>query len=367
MIVFTFPLLFAEEDDIYIDEYKATLYPNGTLVEEFTYEILVKKYTMLYRYWVSPLTTNSFNQPYIELIENKAVLGAIGYYKDFTGQVVVHEPYENDISLINAIDSLAYSNEVGSYKSDYFDPGQYSVQYTFDIHPPLEYDEEVGHLNLMLANEHLEYKNVEIVLVDATYIQEVYPHPPSMRIEKQGGDIILTGRSEEDSLLEVEMLIELDAIEKMDGFPKLMEDVRTKTELANPNAQAHFEIVVVDVDDDKLSNVEIRTSSRPGGQSALEGTTDFDGYLFFGDIAPGDYTFSASKDGYVSGTVSGKVFSGKTKSVIISLEKESSGGIPGFPMQSLVLGIVLVSVFIWMSARPHTHKFYRKFNVISFD
>ena len=32
--------------DVYIDEYRATFYSNGTLVEEYTYEIRVKKFRM---------------------------------------------------------------------------------------------------------------------------------------------------------------------------------------------------------------------------------------------------------------------------------------------------------------------------------
>ena len=35
--------------DVYIDEYRATFYPNGTLVEEYTYENRVKKFRKLYR------------------------------------------------------------------------------------------------------------------------------------------------------------------------------------------------------------------------------------------------------------------------------------------------------------------------------
>jgi hypothetical protein len=43
----------------------------------------------------------------------------------------------------------------------------HAVKCTFDIHPPLEYDDEDGHLNQMLADEHIPYSarinaNVEL-------------------------------------------------------------------------------------------------------------------------------------------------------------------------------------------------------------
>ena len=63
--------------------------------------------------------------------------------------------------------------------------------------------------------------------------------------------------------------------------------------------------------------------------------------------------FSASKSGFVSGSSSGKVNTGETTSIIISLEKEASGGIPGFPVESLVLSIILASVFLWMTKKKN--------------
>ena len=133
IFVFSVPHSLAESSDVYIDEYRATIYPNGTLVEDFTYEISVKKYRMLYRLWGAPLSVDSLNQPYIELLENEAVPGAIGYYMDYMGVVSVNEPHKDNTTLINTIRSLAFSNEVGSYKPDYFNPGRYTVRYIFDI------------------------------------------------------------------------------------------------------------------------------------------------------------------------------------------------------------------------------------------
>ena len=76
-----------------------------------------------------------------------------------------------------------------------------------------------------------------------------------------------------------------------------------------------------------------------------------DGQLIFKNINSGDYTFSISKEGYVSGTGSGKVTSGETTSITITLEK-ASGGIPGFPVKSLVLGM-LVSIMMFMMSKKN--------------
>ena len=228
-------------DDVYIDEYKATFYPNGTLVEEYTYEIRVKKFRMLYRAWAAPLSADSLNQPYIEPLEIGVPPGAIGYYKDYTGRVSVNEPYKDNQTLINTISSLAYSNEVGSFKPDYYDPGRYTVKYTFDIHPPLEYDDDICHLNLMFASEHIPYRSVIIVFEDSEYVDTLYPHPPSYKVSKEGDRIVVTGSSGEDELIEVEMLIDLDALEVMEGFPTRVEGVRSRTIIANINTYENLE------------------------------------------------------------------------------------------------------------------------------
>ena len=300
--VFTVTHSFAEDDDVYIDEYRATIYPNGTLVEEYTYEIMVKEYRMLYRVWTAPLSMDSLNQPYIEFLEIEAPPGAIGYYKDYTGQVSVNEPHKDDWTLINTIDSLAYSNEVGIFKADYFDPGRYTVKYTFDIHPPLEYDDEDGHLNLMLADKHIPYKSVTIVFENSEYIDSLYTHPISYNVLKEDDRIVVTGSSGKDELIEVEMLIDLDALMAMDGFLTRVEDVRRWTMIANI---------------DTYVNLEKKYNSLLLNFTKLQE-----------DLDEANREISSLNER------------------IMTLEKEASEGIPGFPIQSLVLGIILASLLM---------------------
>ncbi|UCH56814.1 MAG: DUF2207 domain-containing protein, partial [Candidatus Bathyarchaeota archaeon] len=131
------------------------------------------------------------------------------------------------------IRARALQNEAGSYKHEMYDPGTYTVRYMFDIHPPLEYDDEAGHLNLKLASEHITYKQVTLVFEDAGYIERLYPHPPSLSVEEEGGSIIVRGSSGKDELIEVEMLIDTDALGALDGFPRRVEGVRAQTVNAN--------------------------------------------------------------------------------------------------------------------------------------
>lgn len=70
----------------------------------------------------------------------------------------------------------------------------------------------------------------------------------------------------------------------------------------------------------ELVGVNVKASSRPGGQSALDGTTDSEGRVMFDAVKLGDYSFSVSKSGYVSGTGSGKVDVGKTTSARASFQ-----------------------------------------------
>lgn len=299
---FTIAQSFAENGDVYIDEYRATIYPNGTLIEEYTYEIKINEYRMLYRFWAAPLSMDSLNQPYIEPLEIEAPPGAIGYYKDYKGQVSVNEPHKDDWTLISTIDSLAHSNEVGIFKADYFDPGRYTVKYIFDIHPPLEYDDEDGHLNLMLADEHIPYRSVTIVFENSEYIDSLYTHPISYNVLKEDDRIVVSGSSGKDELIEVEMLIDLDALMAMDGFLTRVEDVRLWTMIANIET---------------YENLEKKYNSLLLNFTKLQE-----------DLDEANLEISSLNER------------------IISLEKEASRGIPGFPIQSMILGIVLVSALM---------------------
>ena len=225
-------------EDIYVEDYTARLYPNGTLVEVFKYRINKANYRFLYRNWEVPLSLSSLSSPYIEPLIINPTIGAQGYFKDYQGHVEV-QPY-SDLAY-NAILNLAFKNEVGSYDGYYYDTGLYTVSYVFQLHPPIEYDDEAAHINLKLANEHISYSKVTIILENTGYIRNVYPHPPSYNTEKIGDQIIISGSSNENELIEIEFLMDLNAVDQFDGFPNRIEGVTSKTVNANSMTSLQYQ------------------------------------------------------------------------------------------------------------------------------
>ena len=73
--------------DVYVDSYSANLYLNGTLEENFVYEIKEPfKYWMLYRNWKVPLSGISNDPalnttPHIDLVSVSAPPGTIPYIR----------------------------------------------------------------------------------------------------------------------------------------------------------------------------------------------------------------------------------------------------------------------------------------------
>ena len=219
--------------DVVVKEYHATFYLNGTLVEDYIYEVKEpNKYRMLYRVWDAPVSLSNLNQPYIEVLDVKTPEGSVGYVKDYKGRVWAS-------SHIEEIRGLAELNEVGCFNPNKFDAGVYEVRYVFRVHPPVECDGKLCHVNLKLADKHLPYLNVALTLEDNGLIEEVYPHPPSLKIARDGWTGI-SGSSWSDELLEVELLLKPDVLKTLDGFIKEVDDVKSKTAQANVSYQIQY-------------------------------------------------------------------------------------------------------------------------------
>ncbi len=205
--------------DVYVESYQADLYLNGTLSEEFDYRI--KKsgaYRMLYRNWKMPLSAEHMVLPYIEPLEILPTPGAVPYVKDNTGAVQILSPADSRYK--SEVASLAERNEAGGYYPQRFTAGQYQMEYLFRIHPYLECDQEFCHWNLMLADEHLPYRQIEIRIHDPDdLIVELFTHP-QMRMQKEDKMWVITGGSPKDELIEVEMLLVPGAKEGIGGFPR---------------------------------------------------------------------------------------------------------------------------------------------------
>lgn len=113
-----------------------------------------------------------------------------------------------------------------------------------------------------------------------------------------------------------------------------------------------------------LSDVTVYSSSQPEGQSSLDGTTSSEGEVTFREVLAGEYVIKAMKQDYESSTSTGGVALGDTLELVFYLEEtetepeptpevtESSGGIPSFPMISIIMGMAIVAIFLSKSNSP---------------
>lgn len=214
---------------IYVDEYSADVYLNGTIIESFVYQVDSSKYRMLYRNWKLPLSIGELNRPYVELINISQPSGTIAYLKNSSGSVSIISGGTGSTDNKNAIRSLALPSEAGCFKPDYLSPGRYQISYIFRIHPPIERDDVYWHWNLMIADKHLLYRQATITIHDPdNLILRLFPHM-SMAAEKAGDSWVMTGYSPEDSLIEVEMLLKPEVSNLIGGFPRYISDIYNKT------------------------------------------------------------------------------------------------------------------------------------------
>jgi len=186
-----------------VDSYTVTLHSDGTLDETYTYKIVSTDTRFLFRFWEEAVvsTTSGPSWSHLEVVSITQPFGTTAYLKDDSGQVTLYSGTDS-----STIQYLAYSNEVGAFNPGYYSPGTYTVSYKYRVYLPVDSDGSYDHFNLQFAKDHITYSNVKIVLEGLDGIAKVFPHPPSLQVSRSGGDIILTGNSPENELLEVEML-----------------------------------------------------------------------------------------------------------------------------------------------------------------
>ncbi|MGC8831825.1 MAG: DUF2207 family protein, partial [Thermoproteota archaeon] len=229
------PSLF-DENEVEVEQYDATLYANGTLIEEYVYNVKVPgKYRMLYRTWDAPLALEDLNMPFVKLVSINVPEDMIAYAKDYAGVIWVTRPYNENPNIVRSIDWLAWGNETGCYNPNYFQAGRYAVRYVFEIHPPVKYDNNTVHFNLKLVKEeeHLPYRKIKIIIENADYVSSLYPHPPVLSVTQRGDRIEIQGSADKNELLELEMLLEKDVLNVLKAFPTQMNDVTGPTATAN--------------------------------------------------------------------------------------------------------------------------------------
>ncbi len=238
VLVANFASIDVLEPEAVVSDYSAIFYSDNTLEETFTYRINVEGKKFLFRYWEDRLVTGFEPKPHIELIDIKAPSGTIRYVRENRGYVTLLD--EASPNIRTRIHSQAYRNEVGAYNPLGYEPGEYTVKYTFKIVPPLEYDDEFSHLNLKLASDHIPYKKVRVAFENPGYIVKSFPHPPTLKKSSDKNLIVFTGESAEDELLEFEFLLTLDAINSLEGVPRRVNGIEKLTIDANKRISTEF-------------------------------------------------------------------------------------------------------------------------------
>ncbi|MCX6653987.1 MAG: carboxypeptidase regulatory-like domain-containing protein [Candidatus Bathyarchaeota archaeon] len=115
-------------------------------------------------------------------------------------------------------------------------------------------------------------------------------------------------------------------------------------------------ITVKDAGGNPVSGAAIASTTQPTGQSALSGTTGSEGTAEFSDIVLGSYTLQASKSGYISASTQGNAVAESITVLSITLQVQTSGGgIPGFPYESVILGVLICGAYI-VFTRTHQNR-----------
>jgi len=191
--------------DLVVESYNATFSSEGYLTETYLYNVGISgRYSMLFRVWKAPLIApdgEDLDRPHIKISNINCPDGTIPYVKDNAGMV-----WSTDGSIKRVVGEKAYNNEAGCYFSGMYREGVYTISASYWIYPPLECDDSICRLNLMLADEHIPYRKVEIIMPD-TGIVKVFPHPPDFGVSKSSGRFVISGKSPENGLIEVEMLM----------------------------------------------------------------------------------------------------------------------------------------------------------------
>ncbi|HTY52528.1 MAG TPA: DUF2207 domain-containing protein, partial [Methanomicrobiales archaeon] len=215
----------ALEGNLAIDEYQATVSADGTLTEHYSYVVKTPgTYRMLFRTWEVPIAGTALSQPSVEVIGMHVPEGTVGYYRDYQGQITIYGTTTDE--TISVIRSLVQDNEIGFYDAGYFEPGTYTADYTFRVHPPIEYDTQFSHVNLLLADQHVPYHTVQIG-VPSDGLVGLYPYPPFFAQGTAGGTTTLTGSASANEPVGVDIVGSRDYTVAWNGFPRSVADVQS--------------------------------------------------------------------------------------------------------------------------------------------
>ncbi len=199
-------------------------------IKEKYYDYLqTEKYRRLFRRWNAPLTIDEkLDRPFIKLVD---VYGdSDSYVVDWKNKI--HGDFK-DKRAFQVVKNFARKNEAGIVNPDYFKKGEYLLFVDYEIFPPIEKDKDTIHLNLKLADYHVPYKDVEILIKDKNgIISKIYPHLPNFSLKKEENTFKITGNAPLNAVVGIEILLKPY---KINGFYRVIENLKEKTETANKN------------------------------------------------------------------------------------------------------------------------------------
>ena len=110
-----------------------------------------------------------------------------------------------------------------------YSDGKYTVEYSYILHPPIEYDSTTSHLNLKFAGgSHIPYRNIRIT-IPAKNVEQVYAYPPFMGVRNDGDTYTITGSAAADENVAVELLATVDGLSGIPGIRTEVADLKSKT------------------------------------------------------------------------------------------------------------------------------------------
>jgi len=119
-------------------------------------------------------------------------------------------------------------------------------------------------------------------------------------------------------------------------------------------------VTVLDSSGKPLVGASVSSTSMPSGQAVLSGVSGSDGSITFNGVAAGSYSLQASLSGYVTGSGSAMVAAGGVVASSITLQSQpsggtpsgSSGGVPGYTVEEVTAGIILVvAILLYLRRR----------------
>lgn len=204
--------------DLEITDYHVQLFNNGSLVERITYQVNVPgKFYQIRRIFELPLTFQPIDQPHAVVIGGDTSPGVDWYVKEWNGNVTFSNQSQEGRKKL--VETASWENEIGIYLPSGYTAGDYSVEFTYDLHPSINLDEHYAYVKIRLPESTLPYGKVTIVL-PAEYVEKLYPQPEDLNVVKEGDTYILSGYGRENTPLGFDVLFSNKIVQEMEGFSK---------------------------------------------------------------------------------------------------------------------------------------------------